>query len=110
MNKMSKSEVYSWRLSPALKAELESAARAQKTNVSALLERLVRDWLANRELTVEEDAEQQERLRERLLRAAGTISADLGGSATNERVRQVMGEALMKKYRASQRRAPKRSR
>jgi Ribbon-helix-helix protein, copG family len=109
MSKMSKSEVYSWRLSPALKAELEAAARAEKTNVSAVLERLVRDWLATRPLSEEEDAEQQRRLRERLLKAAGKFSADIG-SATNERVREVMGEILMKKYRASQRRAPKRTR
>ena len=110
MNKMSKSEVYSWRLTPALKGELEAAARAEKTNVSALLERLLREWLVTRRPSDEEDAEQQRRLRERLMKAVGAISADLGGSATNERVREVMGESLMKKYRASQRRAPKRSR
>ena len=48
MNKMSKSEVYSWRLSPALKAELEAAARAEKIPLSALLERLALDWLKDR--------------------------------------------------------------
>ena len=109
MNKMSKSEVYSWRITPALKADLEAAARAEKTNVAAVLERLVRDWLATRRLSDEEDAEQQRRMRERVVAAAGKFSADIG-SATNERVRQVMGEILMKKYRASQRRAPKRPR
>src|SRR5258705_9514925 len=109
MNKMSKSEVYSWRLSPHLNADLETAARAEKTNVAAVLERLVRDWLTTRRLSDEEDAEQQRRMRERVIAAAGKFSADIG-SATNERVRQVMGEILMKKYRASQRRAPKRPR
>jgi hypothetical protein len=109
MNKRSKSEVYSWRLSPALKADLEAAARAEKANVASVLERLVRDWLAARRPSEEEDAEQQRRMRERVIAAAGKFSADIG-SATNERVRQVMGEILMKKYRASQRRAPKRPR
>jgi hypothetical protein len=109
MTKMSKSEVFSWRLSPALKADLEAAARAEKTNVAVILERLVRDWLATRRSSEEEDADEQRRLRERVLNAAGRFSADIG-SATNARVREVMGEILMKKYRASQRRAPKRSR
>jgi len=109
MNKMSKSEVYSWRLSPELKADLEAAARAEKTNVASVLERLARDWLATRRLSDEEDAEQQRRMRDRVIAAAGKFSADIG-TATNERVRHVMGEILMKKYRASQRRAPKRSR
>lgn len=109
MNKMSKSEVYSWRLTPGLKADLEAAARAEKMTIGSVLERLAHDWLAKRRPSDEEDAEQQRRLRERVLAAAGKFSADIG-SATNEHVRQVMGEILMKKYRASQRRAPKRSR
>jgi hypothetical protein len=109
MNKMSKSEVYSWRLSPTLKSELEAAARTEGTTVSALLERLARRWLDARGPSEEEYAEQQRVLRARILKAAGKFSADIG-SATNARVREVMGEALMKKYRASQRRAPKRTR
>jgi hypothetical protein len=107
MTKMSKSEVFSWRLSPALKADLEAAARAEKTNVTAILERLVRDWLATRRSSEDEDAEQQRRLRERVLGAVGTVSIG-GPSATNKRVREVMGEYLEKKHRASQRRAPRR--
>jgi hypothetical protein len=55
------------------------------------------------------DAEQQRQLREQLLRAAGTVSIG-GPSATNAEVRRVMGEYLEAKYRASQRRAPRRSR
>ena len=106
---MSKSEVFSWRLTPELKGELEAAARAEKTTVAAVLERVVRDWLATRQPSAEEDAEQQRRLRARVMKAVGTISLDIG-SATNERVREVMGEHLMRKYRASQRRAPKRTR
>ena len=110
MNKMAKSEVYSWRLSIELKMRLEAAARDEKTSIGTILDRVVREWLAKRPPNEEDDAEQQRRLRERVMKAVGTISVDLGGSATNERVREVMGEYLMKKYRASQRRAPKRSR
>lgn len=115
MNKMSKREVYSWRLSPKLKTQLEAAAEDEKASVDTILERLVREWLAKRvpsdegALSEKEDAEQQRRLRERLLKAAGTVSVG-GPSATNAEVRKVMGEYLEAKYRASQRRAPRRSR
>lgn len=105
MNKMSKSEVYSWRITPALKAQLEAAARDEKTTVSALLERMVRDWLAAR---LPDDAKEQRRLHARALAAIGTVSVG-GPSATNANVRAVVGEYLEKKYRASQRRAPRRS-
>jgi hypothetical protein len=111
MNKMSKTATYSWRLSTDLKARLEAAARDEKTEVGAILERVVREWLAKRprELTAEEDAEEQRRLRERVMKAIGTASIGLG-PYTNARVREVMGEQLEKKHRASQRRAPRRSR
>jgi predicted transcriptional regulator len=111
MNKMSKSTTYSWRLSTDLKARLEAAAREEKADVAAILERVVREWLAQRprQLTPEENAEEQRRLREQLMKAAGTVSSGLG-SATNAEVRKVMGEILEKKHRASQRRAPRRPR
>ena len=43
---MMKSEVYSWRLSPAMKSALEEAALKEHATVSMLLERIVADWLA----------------------------------------------------------------
>jgi hypothetical protein len=114
MNKMSKSEVYSWRLSSQLKRQLEEAAAAEKASIGAILERVMRDWLRTREPSEEEDAEQQRRLRKQLFKVIERVSAEKIrgphlGSATNERVREVMGAALMKKYRESRRRAPKRS-
>jgi hypothetical protein len=105
MNKMSKSEVYSWRLEPALKAELEAAARAEEVPLAVVLERLTRDWLRQRR---EQDESEQERLRAALMACAGSFKGP-GRSATNAEVRRVMGQQLMKKYRASQRRAPRRS-
>ena len=104
-----KSEVYSWRLSPELKMRLEAAARDEKTSIGTILDRVVREWLAKRTPSEEEDAEQQRQLRKRAMKATGTASIGLG-PYTNERVREVMGEQLEKKYRASQRRAPRRSR
>lgn len=109
MNRMSKSEVYSWRLSTELKTKLEAAAKDEKTSIGTILDRAVREWLDARIPSEEDDAEQQRRLRECAMKAIGTASIGLG-PYTNERVRQVMGEQLEKKHRASQRRAPRRSR
>jgi hypothetical protein len=109
MSKIAKSKAYSWRPSPDLKKALEAAAKDEEAGIDAILDRLVREWLAKRTPSEEEDdAEQQRRLRERLLKAAGTVSIG-GPSATNAEVRKVMGEYLEAKYRASQRRAPRRS-
>ena len=55
-----KSEVYSWRLSPALKNALEETARQEHATISMLLERIVIGWLAaHRRENSQEEAEQQ---------------------------------------------------
>jgi hypothetical protein len=41
---MSKTEVYSWRVDSDLKQRLEAEARAEKTSVGTLLDRIVNDW------------------------------------------------------------------
>ena len=49
-----------------LKAELEAAAAREEPTSPAILDRLVREWLAKRpRADAEEDAEQQRRLHER---------------------------------------------
>jgi hypothetical protein len=98
MSRMTKSEVYSWRVSPDLKMKLEAAARDEKLSVGALLERIAREWLREHRLN---DEEEQRRLRERVMRTIGTASIGLG-PYTNERVRQVVTENLERKRRASQ--------
>ena len=97
MNKMSKSEVYSWRLSTELKTKLEAAARNEKTSIGAVLERVVREWLDARVSGNENDAEQQRQRRAAVMACAGVYKGD-GTSATNKRVREVMGEYLEAKY------------
>jgi hypothetical protein len=93
MNKPAKSEVYCLRLSGKLRTALQAAAKDERASIDAILERAVREWLARRRLSneralgEEEDAEQRRQLRERVMKAVGTISVDLGGSSTNERVR-----------------------
>jgi hypothetical protein len=94
MNKMSKSEVYSWRLSPKLKAELERAAREENVPLSGLLERISREWLTGRKAA--DDADQAHR-RAALMACAGIIKGD-GTSATNANVRKVIGDYLEAKH------------
>jgi hypothetical protein len=69
---MPKTEVYSWRLSPALKAALEDVARARGMSLSALLERAARDWLLGN-APDDRDAE-EERARARAMRFVGKLS------------------------------------
>jgi hypothetical protein len=99
MRKPASYEVYPLRLSPGLRPKLEAAAKAEGVSVDAILTRLARTWLAER------DAEEQRRLRERVMKAAGTVSIG-GPSATNAEVRKVMGEFLEAKYRESHHRPP----
>lgn len=99
MNKMSKigrGEAYCWRLSRKLKRELEAAAKDEKASIDSIIERAVREWLAKRVPREEEDAEQA-RKRAALMACAGFYKGD-GTSATNERVREVVGDYLEAKY------------
>jgi hypothetical protein len=95
MNKMSKSTTYSWRLSTELKARLEAAARDEKSDVGAILDRVVGEWLKQRKTGG--DTVEQERGRAALMRAAGVYKGD-GTPATNTRVRQELGEYLEAKH------------
>ncbi len=80
-----KSEVYSWRLSTALKASLEEAARRQGRSISQLLEELVTSHLGDpRDGS---DAEEQRRLHEKAERFAGSISGRDPGRAAAARLR-----------------------
>ena len=101
---MNKTAIYRWRLDSDLKQRLEGAARAERTNVARLLDRIVREWLAKRE--AEEEALQR-RLRAEFLKVVGTInSRDPSGS---ERVKERVHAKLMAKHRLLQRDAPPRS-
>jgi hypothetical protein len=71
---MAKTEVYSWRLSPRLKADLEEAARAEQKSLAELLDRIARDWLEGLEVQGEDDDERQRRVRLAASRAIGAIA------------------------------------
>jgi len=53
---MKRSEVYSRRMTPDLKAALETQARRQGGSVGSLLERIVTEWLSERPRTADEQA------------------------------------------------------
>lgn len=81
-----KTEVYSWRLSPHLKEELQEAARAERKSVADLLEEIVKDWLQHTRGQAGTDEERQQRVREAVMKCAGTIEGgpDLAENARSE--------------------------
>jgi hypothetical protein len=91
-----KSEVYSWRLSPDLKSDLEEAARRERVSVAQLLERITRAWLKTRASAAEDDAAEQERLRAIAMQFVGTIRG--GDPDRAAEVSKRVRELLARKY------------
>jgi hypothetical protein len=81
-----KSEVYSWRLAPDLKAELEQRAREEGIGLAALLERISREWLRAKAAASSTDEREQARIKAAAMRAIGTIKGD--DPERSERVRE----------------------
>jgi hypothetical protein len=94
-----KSEVYSWRLSPDLKSDLEEAARQERVSVAQLLERITRAWLKTHAAAAEDDAAEQERLRAIAMQFVGTIRS--GDPELSEKVSERMRERLLKAHARS---------
>jgi len=94
---MSKTEVYSWRISPELKARLEEAARAESTSVARLLEQIVTEWVGRTD-SAADDEEQQRRLHAEAAKHIGKIRGGdpLRAQEASQRVR----ERLNKNYGA----------
>jgi hypothetical protein len=70
---MKKSEVYSWRVAPEVKAALEHEARREGQSVGGLLERIATEWLIARRRATE-SAEEQVRLHAAASKTLGTIA------------------------------------
>jgi hypothetical protein len=92
-----KSEVYSWRLSGALKKDLESRARNEKISLSALLDRVARDWLAQQHAA---DDEEQARIRARADQCIGAIAG--GNPRRSAMVGELMRESLTREWQRAQ--------
>ena len=91
-----KSEVYSWRLSLAMKSALEEAARQEHAPVSTLLERIVTDWLAAHYLRGNQEEAEQQQLHAAAARTFGTIQG--ANPSRSEQVRQVVRARLTKRH------------
>ena len=72
---MNKSEVYSWRIAPNLKAALEEAARQEQQPLSLLLERIVAEWLALKQLESSQTEAEQQRLQQAAVATFGALNS-----------------------------------
>ena len=93
---MSKTEVYSWRVSPELKERLEDAARAEDMSMAGLLEQIALEWLEDH---AQVDEEEQRRLHEAAREWIGNLATgevDLAERAS-ERVREIIWEKHARK-------------
>jgi hypothetical protein len=92
---MTKSAVYSWRVSPETKAALEEEAHRTGESLSALLDRIAQEWLqARRRHAAGSDAEQL-RIRALASKAIGRISG--GDPMRAERAKGTLRERLRKR-------------
>ena len=100
-----KTEVYGWRLSPELKAEIEEQARSESKSMSAFLEELTSDGLRARRQGRANDAAERAALLKRVLPTVGTIrSGDPNlASQVSETVRARVARKLRDEIHASRR-------
>ena len=94
-----KTEVYSWRISPDLKTDLEAEARRENLSVSALLDRLACEWLAERRSQSGTVDAVQARLHRAAEKWFGAIRG--GGTARSESVRTLVRERLKRRHERS---------
>lgn len=88
-----KTDVYSWRVDRELKRSLQDEARRRGESVSALLERVVRDWFRR---AAEDDEAEQERLRAAASACFGSVR---GGDPTRaERSSSTVREGLRARH------------
>jgi hypothetical protein len=84
-----KTEVYSWRISARMKADLESAARDEGTSLAQLLEQITEEWLQQRR---DGDEAEQAAIRRRAAAAIGSIAGGdpLRSSQVSRRVKDIL--------------------
>jgi hypothetical protein len=92
-----RSEVYTWRVSRALKTGLEEAARSERRTVAGLLEEIVTDHLRRAGERGASDLDRQGRLHRRAARFAGRIAGGKTGRA--EAARDLVRERLGRRVR-----------
>jgi hypothetical protein len=80
-----KTEVYSWRLTPRLKMELEEAAQAERKSVAELLVQIAEDWLRRSSGQSGSEDERQQHLRDAAMKSVGTLRGNDPDRAENAR-------------------------
>jgi hypothetical protein len=87
-----KTEVYSWRVSAEKKLALESEAVRDGKSVAQVLDDISSEWLEQRRRTLAEDALEQKKLRDRVLKLAGSLSGVDPDRASNAsgRVKKIL--------------------
>ncbi len=93
-----KSEVYSWRLTPDLKAQLERRAREEGVTLATLLERISRDWLRAKAAATVDDEREQARIKAAAMAAIGTLRGDdpERSERVSERVRERLAQSRVR--------------
>ena len=94
-----KTEVYTWRVSSAMKASLEEAARNKKRSVAQLLDEIVSEGLGAAEKQNEADVNNQRRLHARAARFLGRITS--GVARRSERTRELVRARLKRRHAAA---------
>ena len=87
-----KTEIYTWRVSAAVKTRLEEAARARRQSVAQLLDELVTEGLDSTDRDSVDDLERQQRLHRQTRQFLGCIAG--GHSRRSERVRELVRSRL----------------
>jgi hypothetical protein len=91
-----KSDVYSWRVEPAKKADLEAELRRDGITIAKLLDDLTTDWLRERRNGHSDDDAQQAAIRRRAMAAIGSVSG--ADPMASERSGEMISEAIYRKY------------
>lgn len=92
-----KTEVYTWRVSAAMKADLEEAARNTNRSVAQLLDEIVAEHLGAAGRAGGSEIEHQRRLHARTAPFLGSLSG--GSERRSERARQLVRARLERRYR-----------
>jgi len=91
-----KTEVYSWRLHPNKKLDLESEARRDGKSVAEVLDEISSEWLKMRRDAHHGDGAKQARIRKRIMATVGTVR---GGDPTRAtRSKELVREIIRRKH------------
>ena len=88
--------MYTWRVSSAMKASLEEAARNKKRSVAQLLDEIVSEGLGAAEKQNEAEVNNQRRLHARVARFLGCMTS--GVARRSERTRELVRARLKRRH------------